>query len=74
MSLEETLLEEVADKRTKREDIAQTYALALKTAGYFDWRKINLAIVDRWSLSGLEWIKQSAWGEARSAWREAAKK
>jgi hypothetical protein len=26
-----------------------------------DWKKVNEAIIDRWSISGLQYIKQKAW-------------
>jgi hypothetical protein len=57
---EGTLLSEIADKRMKRADIASSYALAMSTPDV-DWRKINHAIMDRWSLAGLKWIKERAW-------------
>jgi hypothetical protein len=58
----QTLLEEVACPAMKRKDVAMTYALALKSSDKTDWRKVNRAIIERWSLAGLEWIKKQAWG------------
>ena len=26
-----------------------------------DWEKVNTAIINRWSISGLEYIKKRAW-------------
>lgn len=62
-SCESTLLREIADKKMKRKDIAQTYALALKSSesNSVDWAKVNKAIMDRWSKSALTWIKERAW-------------
>jgi len=42
-------------------DVAQTYALALKSSAPFDAAAANRAIVARWSLAGLLRIKESAW-------------
>ena len=60
---ENLLLREIADKSLKRRDVAQTYALYLRSSerGKVDIAKVNRAIIERWSLSGLEWIKQQAW-------------
>ena len=60
---EAMLLREIADKRMKRNDVAQTYALALRSSerDRIDWRKVNEAIIARWSFSALTWIKERAW-------------
>lgn len=60
---EDTLLREIADKSLKRRSIAKTYALALASSECrtIDWSKVNAAIIARWSVSGLEWIKKQAW-------------
>jgi len=55
------LLDEIANKAVKRRDIAQTYAFALCSSEETDWPKVNRAIIDRWSVSGLEYIKNLAW-------------
>lgn len=55
------LLREVADLRMKRDDIAETYALALNTPERVDWTAVNSAIIRRWSVSGLNYIKERAW-------------
>ena len=55
------LLDEIANKAVKRRDIAKTYALALRSSEETDWPKVNRAIIDRWSVSGLEYIKNLAW-------------
>lgn len=62
-----TLLREIADSRLTRDDVVLTYAFALRQ--HFDTRcddridfaEINHAIVDRWSLSALKYIKTKAW-------------
>lgn len=60
---ESNLLQEIADKKMKRRDVAKTYALAVHSSevNKVNWRKVNEAIVARWSLSSLNWIKQQAW-------------
>lgn len=60
----QTICDEVA-RGLKQNDIAVTYAMALKSsadgADKPDWAKINGAILARWSMSGLERIKKRAW-------------
>lgn len=58
---EGVLLREIPDK--KREDVALTYAMALGSSEVdeIDWSKINHAIIERWSIAGLKWIKTRAW-------------
>lgn len=60
----QTILHEIANKATQKY-VAVTYAIALKSeaqgADKPDWPKINRAILDRWSMSGLERIKKWAW-------------
>jgi hypothetical protein len=59
---EATLLREIACKEVTRRDVAQTYRLAMaQTSERVDWGKVNRAIVARWSLSALRWIKRKAW-------------
>lgn len=64
------LLAEIADRRMKRANVALTYAFGLRQGGV-DWPTVNRAIVERWSRSGLEWIKHRAWGLCEPAEREA---
>lgn len=56
-----TLLWEIANRKMYRKDVAKTYCLALKSSEKTEWRTVNMAIIDRWSISGLEWIKKQAW-------------
>ena len=57
------LLEEIANPAIKRLDVAKTYRLILFNGGAerVNWRTVNTAIVDRWSMSALEWIKNWVW-------------
>lgn len=61
----QVLLREVGTKQLKQNDIALTYAMAIKSkhegADDFEWGPINEAIIARWSMSGLERIKKRAW-------------
>lgn len=58
---EKTLLAEIAGQSTRR-DIAQTYALALRSSerDTIDWKKVNRAIIDKWCINALEYIKKLA--------------
>ena len=41
--------------------IAKTLALAIRSTYQTDWRRVNAAIVARWSQAGLQRIKRLAW-------------
>ena len=56
-----TLLSEIKLRESTRKDIALTYALALVSEDGTKWMEVNQAIIERWSLSGLKYIKQQAW-------------
>jgi hypothetical protein len=62
---EMVILGEIANKKFTRKHIAQSYALALRSQeakdGLIDWKKINQAIIARWSVSAVYWIKEQAW-------------
>lgn len=59
---ENVILREVAMPEMKRRDIAQTYRLAMESSECqrINWGKVNRAIMERWSKSGLIWIKEAA--------------
>lgn len=59
---EDTILREIAIPELKQRDIAQTYRLAMQSdeCSTMDWTKINRAIMERWSQSGLIRIKKMA--------------
>jgi len=48
-------------KGTKRDIVAIAYAFALVSSEEVDWPKVNKAIIERWSVSALEYIKTKAW-------------
>jgi hypothetical protein len=46
----------------KRIDMADWYRKALANSNHAtDWATVNAAIIDRWSESGLKYIKRKAW-------------
>lgn len=54
---------EIAQGTTQR-DVAQTYRLAMESANHGetpDWKRINTAILKRWSPAGLKRVKELAW-------------
>ena len=55
-----TLLREIAEPTLKRRDVAKTYRFALQSSEETDWKAVNAAIVARWSLSALNYIKEQA--------------
>lgn len=55
-----TLLAEIWDPRFTRKDVAMTYRLAMESSEETDWKAVNAAIITRWSLSALRWIKNQA--------------
>lgn len=60
MLAEESLLIDIANKSLKQKDIALTYRLAMGSGERIDWGKVNRAIRERWSRSGLIRIKEMA--------------
>ncbi len=60
---EMVLLNEIGIPEMKQKQIAQTYRLALESSerDSIDWRKVNAAIIARWSVAGLNRIKSLAW-------------
>ena len=48
--------------KVTRKEMAEVYAKAIQIeVGYIDWPILNRAIMDRWSRSGLRFIKERAW-------------
>ena len=59
--VEGQLLREL-DEGHSQDSIALTYAFGIRDHhDRVDWKKINKAIVKRWSIHGLRHIKQYAW-------------
>lgn len=45
-----------------RADAASEYAAGMQYAlSDIDWKRVNAALIERWSESGLAWIKRKAW-------------
>jgi hypothetical protein len=61
--INETALDRWLAEFPNRDAVAAEYARLLrsKTPSWPTWAALNLAIVDRWSLSGLTYIKTRAW-------------
>jgi hypothetical protein len=55
------ILGEIADARMTRDDVALTYAFAIRQQAEMDFALVNRAIVERWSLAALKYIKTKAW-------------
>ena len=60
MAVEAVITNEIEQGCTQRE-IARTYALALRSDYETDWGAVNAAIIERWSMAGLQRIKTAAW-------------
>lgn len=58
--VESTIENEIAQGATQAQ-VAETYALALRSSYRTDWARVNAAIVGRWSVAGLDRIKKLAW-------------
>ena len=70
MCVEDVVENEIAQGCTQK-SVAMTYALALRSSWPTDWKRVNAAIVARWSVSGLERIKRLAWSGKAFAARKA---
>lgn len=61
---EDVVRQECSERVFTRDDVALTYALAIRTDAAnvekVDWGAVNRAIVERWSAAGLEYIKRRA--------------
>ena len=61
MFCESVILQEIAEKETTRDSVALTYAFCIISSEEIDFRKINIAIAERWSRSAVNYIKHKAW-------------
>jgi hypothetical protein len=56
------VLTAIRDPSCTRDDVAVEYATALRAYGPSgEWREINEAIMARWSMAALRYIKTKAW-------------
>ena len=58
--VEDVIENEIAQGLSQKQ-IAQTYALGLRSAWPTDWRRVNEAILKQWKAAGLARIKRLAW-------------
>lgn len=54
------LVAEAGNPHVTREMISGTYAAAMDSGHAVDWKAVNAAILDRWSRSGLMFVKREA--------------
>lgn len=57
----ESVIENEIKMGLNQTQIAQSYALALRSSWPTDWKRVNKAIIKRWSFAGLNRIKEMAW-------------
>lgn len=57
---EDVILNEIKLGLSQKQ-IAQSYALALRSSWKTDWKAVNEAIIAKWSLKALIRIKEAAW-------------
>jgi len=69
MCCEATILNEISHKECKRNDIALTYYFCLVSSEKINWGRINRSIMERWSRSGLNYIKTEAWKHFEKKWK-----
>jgi hypothetical protein len=60
MCCESVILNEIKLGLSQKQ-IAQSYALALRSSWPTDWKKVNEAIIAKWSFKALNRIKEMAW-------------
>lgn len=59
VNVEDVIENEIAQGVTQK-SVAMTYALALRSSYPTDWKRVNAAIMARWSRTGLERVKKLA--------------
>lgn len=57
--VEDVIRQDIESGLTQRQ-VAKSYALGMRSSWPTDWKRINEMIVNRWSFSGLERVKQMA--------------
>lgn len=57
----EMVVENEIKQGCNQKQIAQTYALAIRSSWPTDWAKVNAMIIERWSQKSLNRIKKMAW-------------
>ena len=59
MTVTDLIIEEI-EKCLTRDEVIEHYKNAIHMTG-IEWARINIKIVEMWSVSGLKYIKQKAW-------------
>lgn len=59
LKIEKTLLDEILT--ASEEDVTAMYARAIASRQKINWKRVNAAIIARWSRSRLITIKSNAW-------------
>ena len=71
---ESTMLTELTWKETTQKSLALSYALASVSSerSRIDWKKVNEAIITRWSWAGLQRVKKLAWKHRKEMAKQPA--
>ena len=59
MDMTDKLITEIKQCKT-RDEVVEHYKNALYITG-IDWSQINKVLIEKWSVSGLRYIKMNAW-------------
>lgn len=72
----EMVIENEIEQGCTQAEIANTYALALVSSWPTDWKRVNEAIMKRWSETGLIRVKTWAWkiAESKGQWQPGKKR
>lgn len=63
LDFETAVLRAIVAPKLKQKDIACFYMTLICLKHFTDFKKVNAAIMARWSCSGLQTIKRMAWKE-----------
>lgn len=58
--------EQALSVAVNRADAARVYALCLRAPFAINWATLNRVILNRWSMSGLKYVKALAWKLAQA--------
>ena len=61
--LTEAFVAKIAHPAHKRDDVALWYEQSLRERWNVDYKEINHAIIQRWSIAALRYVKDKAWRE-----------
>lgn len=66
----EMIFKEKIKQKCRRKEMSLVYGFILRILSYVEWKRINRMIINRWSLSGLFYIKNLAYS---FKWNESGK-